>query len=368
MSEFEIDLEEDDGFGSATAEGKVDLEPLKREREAEKLRDRIKSGRRDGRRDIPRNGPRDGSRDGSRDGAGDSRLSGKFDRPIPTGPRALTQGYQSNYNNYHKSSSYGTTGSNYGSYNGSYNSPYRSEHRQEYSSSQPYTSNPDYPTNALHISGLDWWINEEDVRDWIIDAGQPEKEVRSIIFDDNKLNGKSKGAVYIEFNGIEVAKNTRQYIEKKLNLKSSTGEVVGVIYVNSTSSPFRQSMSKSRSEMRRAKGVSQSRLGQTGQVPGQTAMPSQMAGQAAMPGQKVMPGQTAIPGQTAVPTPAMPMIYGAPMMYGFPGFWMAQQGYMAAQATAETAANGKTDPESSQTFSQDENPHGIKRLRDDQHS
>jgi hypothetical protein len=357
MSEFEIDLEEDDGFGSASAEGKVDIDRARQERDREmkRLRERI-TGR-----------ERDRDRDRDRDGDWrDRRANTSSQGSVPTGPRALQGrgGYQKpayNSHNYSSSQNYNSNSSSFQSYNNSnYSTGYSSHH-----SNFPHTSNPDYPTNALHISGLDWWVNEEQMRDWIIEGGQPESEVRSIIFDDHKFNGRSKGVVYVEFNGIEVAKNTRQYIERKLNLKSSTEEPVVVIYVHSTSTPFRQSMTKSKSEQRRVKG--QQQLPQQQQQQGISKPPQQVTN--SMPSSTANPMANPVAGQMSNPG----MMYGNPMMYGFPGFWMqpgymggvqGQAGTLAQQTQGQVAQNQNTSAQSNLSTAPtngEENPHGVKR-------
>lgn len=48
------------------------------------------------------------------------------------------------------------------------------------------------PTAAILIENLNWWVNEEDVRKWAVDAGF-DSAVKIVIFDEHKVNGKSKG-------------------------------------------------------------------------------------------------------------------------------------------------------------------------------
>jgi hypothetical protein len=51
-------------------------------------------------------------------------------------------------------------------------------------------------TNALMISDLHWWITEDDIRGWVNEAGA-EDELREITFSEHKVNGKSKGSVWL---------------------------------------------------------------------------------------------------------------------------------------------------------------------------
>lgn len=48
------------------------------------------------------------------------------------------------------------------------------------------------PASALLIENLNWWVNEEEVRAWAVDA-DVDADVKIVIFDEHKVNGKSKG-------------------------------------------------------------------------------------------------------------------------------------------------------------------------------
>ncbi|OCK83815.1 hypothetical protein K432DRAFT_164962 [Lepidopterella palustris CBS 459.81] len=52
-------------------------------------------------------------------------------------------------------------------------------------------------TAALLISDLHWWINEDDVRGWANQSGC-EDELIDVTFNEHKVNGKSKGQVFVE--------------------------------------------------------------------------------------------------------------------------------------------------------------------------
>lgn len=48
------------------------------------------------------------------------------------------------------------------------------------------------PTSAILVENLNWWVNEEDVRNWVAESGQ-DGDLKTVIFDEHKVNGKSKG-------------------------------------------------------------------------------------------------------------------------------------------------------------------------------
>lgn len=50
-------------------------------------------------------------------------------------------------------------------------------------------------TQSILIEHLNWWTNEEDVRNWAVESGQ-DNYLKVIIFDEHKVNGKSKGYVF----------------------------------------------------------------------------------------------------------------------------------------------------------------------------
>ena len=57
-------------------------------------------------------------------------------------------------------------------------------------------SDPD-ATTALLISDLFWWTTDDDIRGWINEAGC-EDELKDVTFSEHKVNGKSKGCVYLK--------------------------------------------------------------------------------------------------------------------------------------------------------------------------
>ena len=49
-------------------------------------------------------------------------------------------------------------------------------------------------TSALRIADLHWWTTEDDIRGWT-NQETIEDEVKSVTFNEHKINGKSKGCV-----------------------------------------------------------------------------------------------------------------------------------------------------------------------------
>ncbi len=51
-------------------------------------------------------------------------------------------------------------------------------------------------TTALFISELHWWVTDDDIRGWA-NQSQCEDELEDITFSEHKVNGKSKGWVFL---------------------------------------------------------------------------------------------------------------------------------------------------------------------------
>lgn len=47
-------------------------------------------------------------------------------------------------------------------------------------------------TNAVLLSDMQWWDNEDEIREWT-QAANCEEELKDITFSEHKVNGKSKG-------------------------------------------------------------------------------------------------------------------------------------------------------------------------------
>ncbi|CAF9912529.1 MAG: hypothetical protein GOMPHAMPRED_007683 [Gomphillus americanus] len=92
-------------------------------------------------------------------------------------------------------------------------------------------------TAALTVSELHWWINDDDIRGWANQC-QCEDELREITFSEHKVNGKSKGQVYLLFDSPQAATAVRQKIDSfadgsKYRQKFSVG------FSNPTVNPYK---------------------------------------------------------------------------------------------------------------------------------
>ncbi|PVI06625.1 hypothetical protein DM02DRAFT_638660 [Periconia macrospinosa] len=67
-------------------------------------------------------------------------------------------------------------------------------------------------TAALMINDLNWWISEEDVRGWANQSGC-EDELNEITFNEHKVNGKSKGQVYVQLQSPQAATALKHQID-----------------------------------------------------------------------------------------------------------------------------------------------------------
>ena len=76
-------------------------------------------------------------------------------------------------------------------------------------------------TSALKLSDLHWWTTEEDLRAFCAKAGV-ESELRDLIFGEHKINGKSRGEAYLEFESAQAASAAKREVET-----GGSGESVG---------------------------------------------------------------------------------------------------------------------------------------------
>ncbi|KAH7126956.1 hypothetical protein B0J11DRAFT_505666 [Dendryphion nanum] len=67
-------------------------------------------------------------------------------------------------------------------------------------------------TSALMINDLNWWISEEDIRGWANQSGC-EDELIDVTFNEHKVNGKSKGQVYVHMQSPQAATSLKHQLE-----------------------------------------------------------------------------------------------------------------------------------------------------------
>ncbi|KAF6840620.1 rrm domain protein [Colletotrichum plurivorum] len=90
-------------------------------------------------------------------------------------------------------------------------------------------------TTAIMISDLNWWNTDDDIRGWCKEA-HCEDELKDITFSEHKVNGKSKGQVYVEFTSQQAATAAKHAME------STDGTVPKkhqITYSNPNVNPFR---------------------------------------------------------------------------------------------------------------------------------
>ncbi|KAJ3114309.1 hypothetical protein HDU96_002274 [Phlyctochytrium bullatum] len=90
---------------------------------------------------------------------------------------------------------------------------------QRTSSSGPSHALPPNPLNtgprALYVNELSWWTTDEELRLIAGDAGVGDQlGARDIIFYEHKINGKSRGLVYMEFRTHSAAKTFKELLDK----------------------------------------------------------------------------------------------------------------------------------------------------------
>ncbi|KAJ0385069.1 hypothetical protein COL922a_007130 [Colletotrichum nupharicola] len=92
-------------------------------------------------------------------------------------------------------------------------------------------------TTAIMISDLNWWNTDDDIRGWCRE-GHCEDELKDITFSEHKVNGKSKGQVYVEFTTQQAATAAKHAIESTDGV-NGVPKKQNVTYSNPNVNPFR---------------------------------------------------------------------------------------------------------------------------------
>ena len=69
-------------------------------------------------------------------------------------------------------------------------------------------------THALLISDLHWYTTEDEIRGWAA-SSHSESELRDLTFSEHKVNGKSKGQCFLEFDTPQAATAMKREIESQ---------------------------------------------------------------------------------------------------------------------------------------------------------
>ncbi|KAG6026145.1 hypothetical protein E4U41_001339 [Claviceps citrina] len=93
-------------------------------------------------------------------------------------------------------------------------------------------------TAALMISELNWWTTDDDIRGWLRRAGC-EDEAKELTFSEHKVNGKSKGQVYIEFQSRQAATAAKHYIDESATEGGAAMKKLSTLYCNAGMNPFK---------------------------------------------------------------------------------------------------------------------------------
>ncbi|KAL0096896.1 hypothetical protein J3Q64DRAFT_1710081, partial [Phycomyces blakesleeanus] len=68
------------------------------------------------------------------------------------------------------------------------------------------------PTNGLYIGDLAWYTTDENIKAPLLQAGLG-GELKDLTFFEHKVNGKSKGIVFLEFTNPESASRAKSVLD-----------------------------------------------------------------------------------------------------------------------------------------------------------
>jgi hypothetical protein len=92
-------------------------------------------------------------------------------------------------------------------------------------------------TTALMISDLHWWTTEDDLRKWANQVNA-EMEILEISFSEHKVNGKSKGQVYMLFASAHSSTAVKHKIES-ITDGPQQDRKFGVTFTGPSANPFK---------------------------------------------------------------------------------------------------------------------------------
>ncbi|XP_044721694.1 RNA recognition motif domain-containing protein [Hirsutella rhossiliensis] len=114
--------------------------------------------------------------------------------------------------------------------------PAASTKRKSEEADRPVDANA---TPAVMISELNWWTTDDDIRGWLRKA-ECEGEVKELTFSEHKVNGKSKGQAYVEFQSRQAATAAKHHFDQITGDAAQPAQKkMTVSYWNPGMNPFR---------------------------------------------------------------------------------------------------------------------------------
>lgn len=68
---------------------------------------------------------------------------------------------------------------------------------------------------AIHVINLPWWTSEDDLRSRLSTYVSP-KDIAHVVFQEYKVNGKSRGVAYIEFKELSASAKAREALDNQI--------------------------------------------------------------------------------------------------------------------------------------------------------
>ncbi|KAG0170869.1 hypothetical protein DFQ30_001897 [Apophysomyces sp. BC1015] len=133
-----------------------------------------------------------------------------------------------------------------------------------------------HPTTSIYVGELAWYITDEDIKAPLFDTGIA-ADLKDLTFFEHKINGKSRGIVFLEFTSVEIASRAKEVLDNV----DFGGRKAATTFTNSAN-PFKHLPKEATPKAQRMQ-TPNTRMGGGGQMMGGATFSPMMGGAFGMP-------------------------------------------------------------------------------------